>query len=102
MNGKILLLIFCLASLSMFAQDNTHNLMPVPQSLKANDSKYRVNRSFTIAVTGNPDERMYKEASRALRRLDNRTGLFFTQGNIGTNDTNLSASLIIDVNRPRR
>ncbi len=83
----------------MFAQDNTHNLMPVPQSLKINGSKCRINKSFTIAVTGKPGDRVYKEASRALRRLDNRMGFFFRQGNIDSKDTSLSATLMIDVKR---
>ncbi len=100
MNRKILIFIFCLINLSLVAQDNTHNLMPVPQSLKANGSKCRVNRSFTIAVRGKPGDRVYKEASRALRRLDNRMGFFFKQGNINSKDTSLSATLLIDVKRP--
>ena len=100
MNRKILILIFCLINLSLFAQDNTYNLMPVPQSLKVNGSKCRINKSFTIAVTGKPGDRVYKEASRALRRLDNRVGFFFKQGNIDSKDTSLSATLIIDVKRP--
>jgi hexosaminidase len=100
MNRKILILIFCLINLSLFAQDNTHNLMPVPQSLKANGSRCRIDKSFTIAVTGKPGDRVYKEASRALRRLDNRVGFFFKQGNIDSKDTSLSATLIIDVKRP--
>src|SRR3954451_22217075 len=99
MSRKIILVVFCLATLSLFAQDNTHNLMPVPQSLKANGTKCRLDKSFTIAVTGEPGERVYKEASRALRRLDNRTGFFFKQGNIGSKDTSLSAKLIIEVKR---
>ena len=84
----------------LFAQDNTHNLMPVPQSLKANNSRCRVTKIFTIGVTGNAGDRVYKEASRALRRLDNRMGFFFKQGNITSKDTNLSATLLIKVKRP--
>src|SRR5690349_24633695 len=100
MNRKILLFVFCLNNYALFAQDNTHNLMPVPQFIKPNGSKCRINKSFTIAVTGKPGERVYKEASRALRRLDNRMGLFFRQGNIGSKDTGNAATLLIDVERP--
>jgi hexosaminidase len=99
MKRKILLAIFSLATFSLYAQDNTLNLMPVPQSLKANGSKCRVNKLFTIAVTGKSGDRVYKEASRALRRLDNRMGFFFKQGNISTKDTSLWATLIIEVKR---
>lgn len=99
MKRKILLAIFSLATFSLCAQDNTLNLMPVPQSLKANGNKCRISKSFNISVTGKPGDRVYKEASRALRRLDNRMGLFFKQGNIGSKDTNLSATVIINVKR---
>jgi hexosaminidase len=43
---------------------------------------------------------VYKEATRALRRLDNRMGFFFKQGNISRKDNNPDASLIIEVERP--
>ncbi len=99
MKCKIILVVFCLATITLFAQDNTLNLMPVPQSLQTNGSKCRVNKFFTIAIIGNPGDRVYKEASRALRRLDNRMGLFFKQGNIGIKDTSLSATLIVEVKR---
>jgi hexosaminidase len=100
MKRKVLSVILCLFTVALSAQDNTYNLMPVPQSLKANGSNCRVNKSFTIAVTGKPGDRVYKEASRALRRLDNRMGFFFKQGNIDSKDTSLSATVLIDVKRP--
>ena len=77
MNLKLLPIFLCLAMNHLCAQDNTFNLMPVPQQVKTNESKLRLDKLFTIAVRGNPGERVYKEASRALRRLDNRTGFFF-------------------------
>ena len=100
MKRKMLSVVCCLFTVALLAQDNTHNLMPVPQLLKANGSRCRVSKSFTIAVKGKPGDRVYKEASRALRRLDNRMGFFFKQGNIDSKDTSLSASLLIDVKRP--
>ncbi|MEP7108709.1 MAG: family 20 glycosylhydrolase, partial [Ferruginibacter sp.] len=100
MNRKLILVFFCMLNAPSFAQDNTHEIMPVPQSLKTNGTRCRVNKLFTIAVTGYPGERVYKEASRTLRRLDNRVGFFFKQGNISATDTSLSARLIIVVKRP--
>ena len=100
MKRKMLSVVCCLFTVALLAQDNTHNLMPVPQLLKANGSRCRVSKSFTISVKGKPGGRVYKEASRALRRLDNRMGFFFKQGNIDSKDTSLSASLLIDVKRP--
>lgn len=93
------LILLLLPALALQAQDNTYSLMPVPQQLVATGKGYPVTKSFTIAVSGHPGQRVYLEASRALRRLDNRVGLFFTQGNITAKDTNAKASLQIRVGR---
>jgi hexosaminidase len=73
--------------------------MPLPQKIITTTDRFRIDKSFTIAVLGEPGERVYKEASRALRRLDNRVGLFFTQGHITNKDTTANASLMIRVGR---
>jgi hexosaminidase len=74
--------------------------MPVPQSVKVTDGACRLTKAFTIGVTGNPGDRVYKEATRALRRFDNRMGFFFQQGIITAKDNNTAATLIIEVKRP--
>ncbi|MBZ5856019.1 beta-N-acetylhexosaminidase [Flavihumibacter profundi] len=99
MRKTILLLVFCIALVHLFAQDNTYNLMPVPRSLKTHGNSCAINKQFTIGIIGHPGDRVYKEASRALRRLDNRMGFFFTQGNITPKDSSSSATLLIDVKR---
>ena len=73
--------------------------MPVPQSVKPNAQKCRVNKTFTIGVQGNPGQRVYDEASRTLRRLDDRVGLFFKQGFITTKDKDDNSTLLLQVNR---
>jgi hexosaminidase len=83
-----------------FAQDRTFDLMPVPQAIKSTENHFRIEKIFSIGVIGNPGDRVYKEATRALRRLDNRMGFFFKQGNISRKDNNPDASLIIEVERP--
>jgi hexosaminidase len=74
--------------------------MPVPRAIKSAADRFRIIKSFSIGVTGNPGDRVYKEATRALRRLDNRMGFFFMQGNITTKDNNTAAGLLIEVKRP--
>jgi len=86
-------------SISCYAQDKTHDLMPVPQSIKSVGAPFYIKKNFTISVTGNPGDRVYKEATRALRRLDNRMGFFFGQGNLAPTDSHKDASLLIDVKR---
>jgi hexosaminidase len=97
---KILPVLMLLISLSCFGQDETDNLMPVPANVKKTGQGFRISKSFTIGVTGNPGDRVYKEASRMLRRLDNRAGLFFRQGNISAKDKSDNAALLINVGRP--
>jgi len=89
-----------LLSVPSFTQDRTFDLMPVPRAIKSTADHCRITKSFTIGVTGNPGDRVYKEATRALRRLDNRMGFFFKQGNITSKDNNTFASLLVEVKRP--
>jgi hexosaminidase len=65
------------------------NLMPIPEHYKLEEGKFRVDTSFNISIKGNPDSRIYPAATRMLRRLSGRTGIFFKQDYITKqNDTN--------------
>ena len=59
------------------AQAQQTNLMPVPTSVSLNKENYRLTDNFTIKITGLADKRLYKEASRFMQRLSEKTGLFF-------------------------
>ncbi|MBK1877762.1 beta-N-acetylhexosaminidase [Pelagicoccus mobilis] len=74
-------------------------LMPIPQEVKVGDGRYRIEKNFTVAVSGNPDERIYGAASRFLRRLDNRTGLFLPQDYVEPDEELESVGLEIVVAR---
>jgi len=113
------LLTLCL-TISASAQDQSDNLMPRPTRVVRTTDRLPVTKDFSIAVTGRPGPRVYQEATRTLRRLDNRTGLFFRYGNVtdkglefveperngprsGMQWVNIpeqSATLVIDVGRP--
>jgi hexosaminidase len=56
------------------------NLMPWPQTINLSEGTFALNKSFKINITGNPNARIFSGATRFLRRLDGRTGLFFEQG----------------------
>jgi len=76
-------------------RENTLNLMPAPAEVTVKDGKFRLNDSFTIAVQGGGD-RLYKGASRMLRRLSGRTGLFFRQDYVTPGaDASASAMLVV-------
>lgn len=53
-------------------------LMPYPKEVKMGTGKFRLNHEFTVTVDNN-DEKFYSAATRFIRRLDARTGLFLTQ-----------------------
>ncbi len=71
-----------------------HSLMPVPKEIKWLEGKFRLTNEFSVSIKGSPNERIYSAATRMLRRLDARTGLFFNQDFI-TPANNLDSSEFI-------
>ncbi|ULQ54138.1 beta-N-acetylhexosaminidase [Flavihumibacter fluvii] len=100
MRKTLLSIIFSITLLQLVAQDNSYNLMPVPKSIQRHADYCAVNKQFTIGIVGHPGNRVYQEATRALRRLDNRMGFFFKQGNLNNKDSSHNATLLIEVKRP--
>ncbi|MEP6845666.1 MAG: beta-N-acetylhexosaminidase [Panacibacter sp.] len=93
------LLFYCITAFGQV--NNTHNLMPVPASLQTNDKRLGITKYFRIAVRGNPDPRLYAEASRFVRRMGEKTGIFLDeQGFVTKKDTDHLASVLIHVTRP--
>lgn len=77
------------------------NLMPWPAHITMQPGEFRIQSDFTITVKGNPANRIYGGATRMLRRLDRRTGLFFSQNFVtAQSDTVKNPSLVIQVTRP--
>ena len=102
---KKTLTFFILLSLIAFKASSqkgksSFNLMPVPSSIEFGEGGLRLDSSFSIAITGHPDSRIYGAANRMLRRLDGRTGLFFEQGIISEGKNPDRARLTIHVERP--
>ena len=95
MNKFILNCFGILLSVPSFTQDRTYDLMPLAQHMKSTADRFRITKRFNMGVTGSPGDRVYKEATRCLRRLDNRVGLFFRQENITSKDNNTAAGLLM-------
>jgi len=74
--------------------------MPYPQQIEMKEGKFRLTADFTIAVKGGGDERIYKSASRTLRRIANKTGLFLNQAFITQNDETDTCDLILSCMKP--
>jgi hexosaminidase len=74
----ISLIIFVTA---VFPQGNNAvaNLMPVPEKIMKMDGAFRLDSTFTISISGNPDKRLYNAATRTLRHLSGLTGFFLSQ-----------------------
>jgi hexosaminidase len=95
---KFLLLVILFFSGVMLSQ-GYKNLLPVPKKLILHEGSFRLEKSFSLTVTGNPDERIYSAATRFLRRLSGRTGLFFPQDFITQTKVDELASFVISVKR---
>ncbi|HEY0004370.1 MAG TPA: family 20 glycosylhydrolase [Pyrinomonadaceae bacterium] len=70
-----------------------HHLMPVPASLRFNQGRLSINKSFTVAARGHVDERLRAAVERAVRRLEGRTGMELARGLL--NDAG-NATLVIE------
>ncbi len=94
-------IILMVSSIAGAAQKNQlPPLMPIPAEINPGDGICRIDSSFAISVRGAPTERLYKAASRALRRLTGRTGLFVAQPYVTEQDNNPDAAMEIRMNRP--
>ncbi|MBN1999073.1 family 20 glycosylhydrolase [candidate division KSB1 bacterium] len=77
-----------------------HFLMPVPQQFELDENQYRLSDTFAITVKGDCHPRLFRAATRTLRRLAGRTGLFFPQDFITAETAPDQAAMTIRVNRP--
>lgn len=75
------ILVLLLAGLTSSAQIKKEqlNLMPWPQNIVLIDGNFALKKNFKVNITGNPNPRIFGGVTRFLRRLDGRTGLFFSQ-----------------------
>ena len=53
------------------------NLMPWPQKVEISEAVFFLNKDLKINCTAPCDSRIFKNATQFLRRIDERTGLFF-------------------------
>lgn len=74
-----LLLSIIYPGLNIKDKERDFNLMPVPAQVIQKDGKFRLTESFRVAVENKEGELAARAASRLLRRLSGRTGLFFPQ-----------------------
>ena len=97
-------MVIMLVNLTIVAENEAPStrppLLPVPAQVEYSDGQFRLNAEFTLAVEGKPHERMFRGATRFLRRLSGRTGLFFLQHYITETGKSRFANLVINCRRP--
>lgn len=76
------------------------NLLPWPAKVQLIGGEYRLDQNFTVEVTGHPTGRLYRAASRMLRKLSTRTGLFFSQDYLSPDSVVRNPCMIIHADRP--
>ena len=75
----ILILLFFAFATNAQIQKEQLDLMPWPQNINLTAGTFALSKSFKVNITGNPNSRIFIGATRFLRRLDGRTGLFLEQ-----------------------
>lgn len=98
----LLVLLILTSAFTVQAQENKINLMPVPSEIKIGKGHFLLDSTFAACVTGTADPRIHNAASRFLRRLANRTGLFIQQDFVIPREKNKHSVLFIQVERPGR
>jgi hexosaminidase len=75
------------------------SLLPQPLKVRASEGRFRLQSDFTISVSGAGGDRLYRGVTRALRRLGNRTGLFFQQDYLTEQTRSDTARMLIRTER---
>ena len=74
--------------------------MPMPKEIAFTSERYQLDEYFTISLHGNYHPRIYDAATRFLRILSRRTGLFFPQHYITSKDSAANGSLQLQIAQP--
>jgi hexosaminidase len=96
--SKLLCLLFLTHSILIAGIEK--DLVPTPSKVQLLDGKFDLQKDFSMSIKGNPDERIYQYATRVLRRLSGRTGIFFLQDFITSESNSDTCQMIINCKRP--
>ena len=95
----LILLTFAFTLVQAQISVNFPDLMPVPKEVQLSNGRFVITSDLIITIKGAANERIYPAATRFLRRLDARVGLFFPQDHITASDTSDTANVIIICDR---
>jgi len=97
---KVLLLPILLVILLYTTAFSQLNLMPIPAHYQLENGKFRIDTTFEISIKGNPNDRIYSAATRMLRQLSRRTGIYFHQDYITKASNSNSTKLQVMCKEP--
>ncbi|MBN1541836.1 family 20 glycosylhydrolase [candidate division KSB1 bacterium] len=97
-SAVFLLVVLLFSAVRLDAQEAEPVLMPWPEKIEMHSGRYRIDSDLLVAVDGEVSGRLARAATRFLRRLDDRTGLFFAQDVItpDSRDSSAAVRLICD------
>ena len=87
--------IFSQEAFTQYKVNEQLNLMPWPKEVITNHKLFVVTSDFTIGVQ-NTSEKVTNAATKFLRRLSNRTGIFLKEGFLLKNSENTSVEVVFD------
>lgn len=98
---KIITLIILVGIFSQhsFSQKKYHeklNLMPWPKEIKENSEKFVITSTFSISINSNDKGKVQYAATKFLRRLSGRTGIFIDKGFPLKKDNSSSVQITFD------
>jgi hexosaminidase len=75
--------------------------MPVVKNIKSFAGTFHITQNFSVGINGSPGKRIFPEATRFIRRLGERTGIFYDKlGFITPANKDTTSSLVIFISRP--
>ncbi|HEX9649672.1 MAG TPA: family 20 glycosylhydrolase [Cyclobacteriaceae bacterium] len=99
MNRIVIYILLLSFSKLSFAQPQL-SLMPWPEEVVFGRGQMRLTSDFTISVSQNATDKLCRYATRILRRIDGRSGMFFKQETVANDRVNPNAALLIQTTRP--
>lgn len=95
---RFFIFIFSLVAYSCWSQmplQETFNLMPWPKTISAQEQQFTLTPDLSMAIDGPKSNRVTTAATKFLRRLSGRTGLFLKEGFPSTINNRKDASIIL-------
>jgi hexosaminidase len=97
-----LFMLLCGVPMSKAQSSETLRLMPVPAELRLGSGRMPLDSSFTVRLAGSSTDRLQAGSLRLMRRLADRTGVFFTRESVSASGESVAAGLVVTAGREGR